>query len=206
MEQTKKPDLFRLTVTGMLVALEIVMAFTPVGYLKIGFLSVTFMTIPVIIGAVACGPLVGAILGLTFGVTSFVQCFGLDAFGTMLMSINPVATFVMCVVTRTLMGFLCGLVYQGLSKTKAPAGVKVGVSAFSAPFLNTAFFMPCLIVFFWKSEYIRGIASSLGAENILTFLVAMVGVNGVVEWVVCTAVGAAVALALLKAMPRMKKR
>ena len=36
----------RLTVAGMMIALEIIMAFTPVGYLKIGLLSITFMTLP----------------------------------------------------------------------------------------------------------------------------------------------------------------
>ena len=184
----------------MLIALEIIMAFTPIGYLKIGLLSITFMTVPVIIGAVTNGLWMGAVLGLTFGVTSFVQCFGMDAFGTTLFGLNPIGTFIMCVCTRTLMGFLCALIYKGLSKTKAPAGVQVGVSAFSAPFLNTAFFVPCLILFFWKSDYIQSIAAG---ANVLKFIVTLVGVNGIVEWVVCTVVGAAVALGLKRALKRV---
>ncbi|MBR5422380.1 MAG: ECF transporter S component [Clostridia bacterium] len=190
----------RLTVAGMLIALEIIMAFTPIGYLKIGLLSITFMTVPVIIGAVTNGLWMGAVLGLTFGVTSFVQCFGMDAFGTTLFGLNPIGTFIMCVCTRTLMGFLCALIYKGLSKTKAPAGVQVGVSSFSAPFLNTAFFVPCLILFFWKSDYIQSIAAG---ANVLKFIVTLVGVNGIVEWVVCTVVGAAVALGLKRALKRV---
>ena len=190
----------RLTVAGMLIALEIIMAFTPIGYLKIGLLSITFMTVPVIIGAVTNGLWMGAVLGLTFGVTSFVQCFGMDAFGTTLFGLNPIGTFIMCVCTRTLMGFLCALIYKGLSKTKAPAGVQVGVSAFSAPFLNTAFFVPCLILFFWKSDYIQSIAAG---ANVLKFIVTLVGVNGIVEWVVCTVVGAAVGLGLKRALKRV---
>ena len=190
----------RLTVAGMLIALEIIMAFTPIGYLKIGLLSITFMTVPVIIGAVTNGLWMGAVLGLTFGVTSFVQCFGMDAFGTTLFGLNPIGTFIMCVCTRTLMGFLCALIYKGLSKTKAPAGVQVGVSAFSAPFLNTAFFVPCLILIFWKSDYIQSIAAG---ANVLKFIVTLVGVNGIVEWVVCTVVGAAVGLGLKRALKRV---
>lgn len=189
----------RLTVAGMLIALEIIMAFTPVGYLKIGLLSITFMTVPVIIGAVTNGLWMGTVLGLTFGVTSFVQCFGMDAFGTTLFGLNPAGTFIMCICTRTLMGFLCALIYKGLSKTKAPVGVQLGISAFSAPFLNTAFFVPCLILFFWNTEYIQSIAAG---ANVLKFIVTLVGVNGVVEWVVCTAVGAAIALGLNRALKR----
>ncbi len=203
MKTNSRQTTLRLTVAGMLIALEIIMAFTPIGYLKIGLLSITFMTIPVIIGAITNGLWMGTVLGLTFGVTSFIQCFGMDAFGTTLMGINPAGTFIMCICTRTLMGFLCALIYKGLSRTKAPAGVQVGVSAFSAPFLNTAFFMPCLLLFFWNTDYIQGVAQSLGAKNILTFLVAMVGVNGIVEWIVCTVVGAAISAALLKALKRL---
>ena len=186
-----------LAVSGMLIALELILAFTPIGYLKIGLLSITFMTIPIIIGAVTNGLAVGAILGLTFGITSFVQCFGMDAFGTTLLGISPFYTFVTCVVTRTLMGFLCALIYKGLSKTKLPEPMRVGISAFSAPFLNTAFFVPCLILFFWNTEFIQSIAEG---RQVLAFVIWLVGLNGVVEWIVCTVVGAAIALPLKKAL------
>ena len=82
----KKQNLYRLTAAGMLIALEVILAFTPLGYLKIGLLSITFMTIPVIIGSLTTGATVATILGFTFGITSFVQCFGMDAFGTTLTS------------------------------------------------------------------------------------------------------------------------
>ncbi len=189
--------ILRLAIAGMLIALELIMAFTPVGYLKIGLLSITFLTIPVIVGAVTNGMWMGAVLGLTFGITSFVQCFGMDAFGTALFGLSPVGTFVTCVCARTLMGFLCGAIFKALSAAKAPIGVRVGVAAFSAPFLNTVFFMGCLLLFFWRTDYIQSIAA--GAD-VLKFLTATVGVNGVVEWAVCTAVGTAVSLALLKAL------
>ncbi len=199
MHNTNKEKTLRLAIAGMLVALELLMAFTPVGYLKIGLLSITFMTVPVIIGAVTNGLWMGTVLGLTFGLTSFAQCFGTDAFGTTLFSINPAGTFVTCVCTRTLMGFLCAAVYKALSKTNAPKGVKVGVSAFSAPFLNTTFFMPCLLLFFWNTEFIQGIAAG---ANVFKFVLVMVGVNGLVEWVVCTVIGTAVSLPLLKALKK----
>lgn len=196
----KKQNVGRLTVAGMLVALEVILAFTPLGYLKIGLLSITFMTIPIIIGSITSGVGVGALLGLTFGVTSFVQCFGMDAFGTALFQISPVFTFIMCVVTRTLMGLLCALIYRGLGKTKLPETPKSGIAAFSAPFLNTAFFMVCLIGFFWNTDFIQSIAQG---KNVLAFLVALVGVNGLVEWVVCTAVGTAIAVPVSKAIRKI---
>ena len=46
----------------------------------------------VVIGAIILGPTAGAILGGVFGITSFIQCFGISAFGTLLFGINPVLT------------------------------------------------------------------------------------------------------------------
>ena len=198
----KKQNIYRLTAAGMLIALELILAFTPLGYLKIGLLSITFMTIPVIIGSITSGATVATVLGLTFGITSFVQCFGMDAFGTALFQMNPVYTFIMCVVSRTLMGFLCGVIYKGFKKTKLPETLRAGVSAFSAPFLNTLFFMACLIGFFWNTEYIQSIAAG---ANVFKFLITLVGINGIVEWVVCTVVGAAVAVPVAKAIAKINR-
>lgn len=199
MNRSQKQNMLMLTVTGMLIALELIMAFTPVGYLKIGLLSITFMTIPVIIGSITSGLAVGTILGAVFGITSFVQCFGMDFFGTTLMGISPVGTFITCICTRTLMGFLCALIFKALSGTKLPKTLQFGISAFSAPFLNTVFFMGCLLIFFWKSEYIQGLAAG---ANFFTFLVTMVGINGIVEWIVCTVVGTAIAMPVTKAVKK----
>ena len=197
----KKQNLYRLTAAGMLIALEVILAFTPLGYLKIGLLSITFMTIPVIIGSITSGATVATILGLTFGITSFVQCFGTDAFGTTLFQISPVYTFITCVGARTLMGFLCGVIFKGLKKTKLPETVRGGIAAFSAPFLNTVFFMACLIGFFWNTEYIQSIAAG---ANVLKFLITIVGINGVVEWVVCTVVGTAVGVPVARAVRKIR--
>lgn len=196
-----KQNIRKLTVAGMLIALELILAFTPLGYLKIGLLSITFMTIPVIIGSITSGATVATILGLTFGITSFVQCFGTDTFGTTLFQISPVFTFITCVGARTLMGFLCGVIFKGLNKTKLPETVRGGIAAFSAPFLNTLFFMACLIGFFWNTEYIQSIAAG---ANVLKFLVTIVGINGIVEWIVCTAVGTAVGVPVARAVRKIR--
>ncbi|MEE1247368.1 MAG: ECF transporter S component, partial [Acutalibacteraceae bacterium] len=59
-----KENIYKLTLTAVLTALIFVMAFTPLGFLKIGVVSITFLMIPVVIGAIIGGPAVGAVLGL----------------------------------------------------------------------------------------------------------------------------------------------
>ena len=80
--QSKKTRTIALL--GILTGLTILMAFTPVGYLKLGVVSISFLMIPVAVGALAKGPWAGAALGTVFGITSFAQCFGMDLFGTYL--------------------------------------------------------------------------------------------------------------------------
>ena len=77
---------------ALMVAIIFVMAFTSLGYFQTMGLSITFLTVPVAVGAIILGPKGGAICGLAFGITSFMQCFGMGAFGTMLFSINPLGT------------------------------------------------------------------------------------------------------------------
>lgn len=61
-------------------------------------------------------------------------------------------------------------------------------------------FMGVLALCFYHTEYIQSIATSLGTKNVLLFIFAFVGVNGVVEAAVCFVVGAAISAALKKAL------
>ena len=143
-----KEKIYKLTLTAVLTALIFVMAFTPLGYLKIGTVSITFLMIPVVIGAIVGGPSVGTVLGLMFGATSFIQCFGMDTFGTTLFGINPVYTAIMCFVPRILMGLFCGLIYKAFGKKNY---IKTGtaLTSFCGGFINTVLFVGALLLLFF---------------------------------------------------------
>ena len=103
--QTKNSERIRKTVLlAVLIAIMLLFSFTPIGYLKVGAIEITFMCIPVAVGAILLGPACGALLGAVFGVTSFVQCFGLSTFGTFLFSVQPVYTALVCILPRILCG------------------------------------------------------------------------------------------------------
>ena len=182
---------------ALLAAIVIIMAFTPLGYLRMPGLEITFIVVPVAVGAVVLGPLAGAILGGVFGATSFIQCFGMSPFGTALFSINPVATFVVCVIPRILEGWLSGLIFRAFHNAgREKAGVPVANLA--CPLINTLLFMSCLVLFFYKSEYIQGFVEQLGAANPFIFVILFVGVNGLVEALACFVLGTAVSYPLLR--------
>lgn len=200
----EKKKIYNLAAISLLIAIVALMSFTPAGYLKIGPLSITFLTLPVIVGAATIGVWASTLLGLSFGITSFIQCFGMDAFGTALFQISAVKTAVMCIVPRVLMGLICGLIYMGLSKTKINENpIHYLITSLSAPLFNTLLFMPTLVLFFWKTDYIQQIASGLGAKTILAFFVGLVGVNGLVELGVCTVLGTLILIPLKKALKKL---
>lgn len=186
---------------AILIAILLLMAFTPLGYIRFGGLEITFLTVPVIIGAIILGPVEGAILGGIFGLTSFAQCFGMSTFGAILLGINPILTFIVCFVPRTLMGLCCGLIFGGLSKIDKTGIVSFGAASLSGALLNTVFFMSSLVLCFYNTEYIQSIVTALGATNPFHFVVLFVGLQGLVEAVVCFIVGTAVSKALHRFLP-----
>ncbi|MEG1886558.1 MAG: ECF transporter S component [Oscillospiraceae bacterium] len=174
----------KMVLTAVLSAIIIVMSITPLGYLKIAALSISFLTVPVTIGAVLMGPVSGAVLGLVFGITSFVQCFGMDAFGTALLGINPFYTGIVCIVPRVLMGLLTGLIFMAMKKFSKNNTLPYAISSVSGALLNTLMFMSALILFFYNTDFIMGFVNTLGAANAFVFAAMFVGLNGVVEIIV----------------------
>lgn len=169
---------------ALMIAIILVMSFTPLGYLKTPGLSITLLTIPVAIGAILLGPVGGAICGLAFGLTSFYQCFS-SAMGIVLLGINPVGTFITSVVTRFLEGLLTGLIFKGLHSIKGVQKFSYYIASFACPLLNTILFMSSLVIFFYNSDYIQAFVTALGVANPFTFVIAFVGTQGVIEAVIC---------------------
>ena len=190
----------KLVILSLLAALEILMAFTPIGYLKVPGISISFLMIPVAIGAIAVGPAAGALLGLIFGVTSFVQCFGMDLFGTTLMGYSPVGTFIMCIGGRVLAGFCTGLVYRLLKKLGNNV-ISSFITGFCAAAFNTIFFVSFLLMFFWNNGAFKDKMAEWGfpVDAVIAFVVAFVGFNAVVEAFTCAVVTGAVSTGLARA-------
>ena len=182
-----------LVMYACLTAIIVLMGFTPLGYLKVGFVEITFITIPVIIGAILLGKGAGAFLGGIFGLTSYAQCFGMSAFGAALLAVNPISMLILCVGPRILMGFLCGLVFEKITNRS-----RFIAASLTGAISNTVLFTATMLLLFRNSEYISGMISTVGGNNLLRFVVAFVGINGLIEAFVCAIVGTAVSLALFK--------
>lgn len=181
---------------ALFTAIIILMAFTPIGYIKLPTgLSITVIGIPVIIGAITLGPVGGAILGAVFGITSFAQAFGLDPFGTILFSINPIGIFITTMVPRILMGWITGLIFRALKKVDKTKFVSYVVTSLAGSLLNTILFMSTLMIIFYNNPSFQDVIRDLGLDptNVFALTIAMVGINVVAEMIVAGILGTAIA-------------
>ena len=65
----------QITTAGILSAISIFLGITHIGFIPFLGTSITIMHLPVIIGAVLEGPLVGTIIGALFGIFSLLQAY-----------------------------------------------------------------------------------------------------------------------------------
>lgn len=191
-------SVLKLTLTAVFLAIIVVMSFTPIGYLKVGTVEISLLAIPVAMGAALLGVGGGALLGLAFGVTSLIQCFGMSAFGTALMGINPALTVILCIVPRVLVGVASALVYKVLKKKNVQANVSSLVSFLTAAVVNTVLFVGLFIAFFGNTEFYAGLETTFATTGVIAFFAAFVGVNGIVEAVASALVGGALGTVIKK--------
>ena len=204
MNHSKKLDVRTLTQLAILVAIELVMKLIGLGSVPVGPLYMSFLTVPIAIGAIVLGPVAGAILGGVFGLVSFMDAIkGASIMTSSLLAVSPVHTFILCFGMRVLMGVCVGLIYSGMARVCQKRVVNCFVTSLAAPLLNTLFFMGYIVLAFYQTDYVQSLVFAKGAGNPLMFVVLLVGVQGVVEAIVCSVTGTAIGTALLRVTGRM---
>ena len=194
-----------MTQLALLTAITLVLAYTPIGYLPLGPFNVSFLAVPVCIGAVVMGPGVGAFLGLVFGLTSFGNALsGGSAMGVALLSVSPAGYFVQSVVGRVLMGLCVGLIFRALSRLTGRSLASYVTAAVCAPLLNTVFYMGLMCLIFYNCAYVQNLVATTGAANPILFVLAVVGVQGLIEILVCGVVGTIISKAVDTALGKRR--
>ncbi|NLS80122.1 MAG: ECF transporter S component [Chloroflexi bacterium] len=112
----------KIAVAGVLGAISVLLGATHWGFIPwISGAALTIMHVPVIIGAVLEGPVVGLVIGLIFGVFSLIQAAIAPTGPTDVWFTNPLVS----VLPRLLIGPVAWLVYQGVRRVHEVAGLAV---------------------------------------------------------------------------------
>ena len=133
-----KKTIYEMSLLAILIALLWLLDLTGIGYIPIGTgLTITILVFPVSIAAICIGKKGGILLGLMFGLTSYLTAVsGKDPVGNILFQEHPMQLAVVCIVSRILMGLGVALIYQGLSKLIKNDIIAITVASISGTFLN----------------------------------------------------------------------
>ena len=186
-----------LVLLALLTALVAILAYFG-GFIKIGGLaSISLTLIPVVIGAVLCGPLAGAWLGGVSGVVFFMTA---DAAFWLGLSIH--GTIITVMIKGIAAGLVAGLVYRLLEKYNRY--LAICVAAIVAPVVNTGIFLIGCLIFFIDVVSAGAVAEgmSVGAYLIIFF----VGLNFVFELIVNVVLSPAISRVIEIAERTFKKR
>nr|WP_245605552.1 ECF transporter S component [Thermicanus aegyptius] len=169
----------RIVIAGVLGAIAILLGVTRLGYIPVPTAAgnATIMHLPVIIGGIMEGWVVGAIIGAIFGISSFLNAT-LPLFKDPLVSILP----------RLFIGVVAWVVFVALRRVNIPFAV--GAAAFLGSMTNTIFVLGMATI---RGYMAPGVA--------LTVAVA----NGLPEAIVAVIITMAVVLVWMRVGGRRKK-
>ena len=161
--RNRKVNVRQLTLGAMLTALVVVLQLFASSILLGPTISVSLVLIPIVIGAAACGPYIGAWLGLVFGV---VVLFGPDT--AAFLAFNAPATVLLVLMKGILAGLAAGYVYRAVRGWNEI--VAVVLAAIVCPVVNTGVFLLGCALFFKEMVAVNVMIGLIG----LNFLVEMI--------------------------------
>lgn len=188
--RTSKFSIRQITMVGMLSAISIFLGLSGLGFIPVPPVKATIMHIPVIVGAILEGPIVGALVGLIFGLFSMYQAFTVPL-PTSFMFWNPL----IALVPRVLIGIVAYYSYAFLKKKIKNKSISIGISSVLATMTNTIGVMGLTyIIYLDKYSQALGISKEVAKTTILT----VVTFNGSIEAAVCALICIPVVLSISK--------
>lgn len=182
----------QLATVGMLSAVCVVLGLTGYGFIPLPVAKATILHVPVIIGTILEGPLVGMAIGLLFGIFSIIQNMTTPnilsfAFLNPLVSIAP----------RILIAITTYYTFKLLTGNKS--ALQIGTAAMVGSLTNTVGVLG-MIYWLYAAEFAaaRGITEAT-ALSVITGIATM---NGIPEAIICALITVPVALAVRKARGR----
>ena len=191
------PKVGRLARMALLVAIIILLTFTPLCYITLPFIAATTIQMPVIIGAMMMGPMAGLALGIAFGLSALCKVLmmpGADPVATAILSYNFFLYAVIAIVPRGLMGWLSGLLFAGLNKTLPNQRlISYGITGFVGSMLNTIFYLGSLWL---MASGIVAEVYSMDISGVGAMVMTVAATAGIPEAIVSCMIVAAVCRAL----------
>ena len=134
----------RVAFAAIYIAIVLLFAFTPIGFVPVGLTNATTLHIPVILAGILEGPLIGAIVGFVFGITSIINAI-IKPNPISLVFLNPI----IAVMPRILIGLVSGLVFKFMNKRDEKTNKAITLTVFALIFI---YYLRWVILFIASPE------------------------------------------------------
>lgn len=186
----------RLTICGIMIAITIIMAYTPIGMIPLGTVSATISHVPTIITAIVVGPIEGLIVGAAFGIISLFKAVTSPSGVLDPLFTNPLIS----VLPRMLIGITAHYAYKGLNRLLKGRNdsVSITVAGCVGSMTNTVLVLGMLYLIYGKK-----LIEMLGVQNLSAVQGIIIGTvmsSGIIEMIVSAIIAVIVAKALKKAL------
>ena len=200
---TKKHDTRFMVSVGLMAAIVIVLANTPLGMIQLPIVKATTVHIPVIIGAILLGPMAGAILGGVFGVCSLISntmaptllSFAFSPFMSTTGLVGAIKAIWVSVGCRILIGVAAGWLWRLLKKIKLNQIVALSITGFVGSMVNTVAVMGSIYLLF-AQQYAE--AKDVAVTAVWGLIIGTVTASGIPEAIAAAVIVAVVTKVLLK--------
>ncbi|MBE6048060.1 MAG: ECF transporter S component [Clostridium sp.] len=192
----KNSNVRKLTVVGMLSGICVFMGLSGIGFIPLPFMKATIMHIPVIIGAILEGPIIGASVGLVFGLFSIYQ----NVTAPTLLSpifMNPIVA----IIPRVLIGIISYYSYKAFVKKFNKPQIAFGISAFLGTLTNTVGVLGLTYILF-ANQYAT--LKEVSTNAVAGILATVAVTNGIPEAIVSILIVVPVVTGLFKIYKRKK--
>ena len=180
----------RLVLIGALGGISIFLGISGLGLIRLPIFSLTIMHVPVIIGALLEGPIVGIAVGLIFGLFSMYQNItapGLTSF----IFWNPIVAL----IPRMLIGIVAYYSFKLLKSKIKSTGVCAGIAAILGTLTNTIGVLG-LTYILYLDRYAQ--AREISREAVAGTLLTVGLTNGVPEAIVSALITIPIVVTMLK--------
>ena len=200
---TKKHDTRWMVSVGLMAAIVVVLANTPLGMIQLPIIKATTVHIPVIIGAILLGPMAGAILGGVFGVCSLISntmaptllSFAFSPFMSTTGVPGALKAIWISVGCRILIGVVAGWLWKLFKKIKLNQIVALIITGFVGSMVNTITVMGSIYLLF-AQQYAE--AKDVAVTSVWGLIMGTVTASGIPEAIAAAVLVAVVTKVLLK--------
>lgn len=200
---TKKHDTRWMVSVGLMAAIIVVLANTPLGMIQLPIVKATTVHIPVIIGAILLGPTAGAILGGVFGVCSLVSntmaptllSFAFSPFMSTTGIQGAIKAIWISVGCRILIGLAAGWLWKLFKKIKLNQIVSLAVTGFFGSMVNTITVMGSIYLLF-AQQYAE--AKDVAVSAVWGLIMGTVTASGIPEAIAAAVIVTVVSKVLFK--------